>query len=123
MQINYTSFTTGASQDINTMSITSKIVFVILLLITLIFIVLRIKLEKDKQFVATYFGAEATKNMMLKSKKTKKQEKQPVIQKEDSFPNIDPNKQLLRRLENGIYCYYQQAEDGSYFRVKTPENN
>ena len=122
MQINYTSFTTGASQDINTMSITSKIVFVVILLITLIFIFLRIKLETDKQFVATYFGAEAAKNMMLKPKKTKKQEKQPIIQKEDSFPNIDPNKQLLRRLENGIYCYYQQAEDGSYFRVKTPEN-
>lgn len=34
--------------------------------------------------------------------------------------NIDPNKKLFRRLENGVYCYYQMDENGAPYRVKNP---
>lgn len=34
--------------------------------------------------------------------------------------DIDSNKKLYRRLENGVYCYYQMGENGTPYRVKNP---
>lgn len=120
----YTVFTTGATQQINNMSIISKLVFILILILLMLFIFLRIKLEKDKAFVNTYFGTDAAQSIKPKKNKHNKNiaKTETVQNKDNCFPDIDTNRQLLRRLENGVYCYYQQADDGSYFRVKTPEN-